>query len=107
MANIHRQRDIIDRRALVDELAQTVAASRSPLDRSALLPPLKEALAKGRAEIQRRFESEGHAPRAVRERAEAGGRDHIGHRGRDRRGVHRVVAGDYRVQLRGIGDRAG
>jgi len=67
MANIHRQRDIIDRRALADELAQTVAAVRSPLDRSALLPPLKEALAKGRAEIQRRFEAEGHAPRAVRE----------------------------------------
>src|SRR5437868_3258114 len=67
MANIHRQRDIIDRRALADELAQTVAAARSPLDRGALLPPLKAALAKGRAEIQRRFETEGHAPRAVRE----------------------------------------
>src|SRR5438309_1046383 len=67
MANIHRQRDIIDRRALAEELAQTVAAARSPLDRGALLPPLKAALAKGRAEIQRRFETEGHAPRAVRE----------------------------------------
>src|SRR5437588_9588959 len=67
MANIHRQRDIIDRRALADELAQTVAAARSPLDRSALLPPLKAALAHGRSEIQRRFETEGHAPRAVRE----------------------------------------
>src|SRR5437764_580603 len=67
MANIHRQRDIIDRRALADELAQTAAAARSPLDRGALLPPLKAALAKGRAEIQRRFETEGHAPRAVRE----------------------------------------
>src|SRR6266480_2703242 len=67
MANIHRQRDIIDRRALADELAQTVAAARSPLDRRALLSPLKTALAKGRAEIQRRFETEGHAPRAVRE----------------------------------------
>ena len=69
MANIHRQRDIIDRRALADELAQTVAAARSPLDRGALLPPLKAALAKGRAEIQRRFETEGHAPRAVREQS--------------------------------------
>src|SRR6266576_2261463 len=69
MANIHRQRDIIDRRALADELAQTVAAARSPLDRGALLPPLKTALAKGRAEIQRRFETEGHAPRAVREQS--------------------------------------
>src|SRR5438874_9492444 len=67
MANIHRQRDIIDRRALADELAQTVAAARSPLDRRALLSPLKTALAKGRAEIQRRFETEGHASRTVRE----------------------------------------
>src|SRR6266513_1506546 len=67
MANIHHQRDIIDRRALAEELAQTVAAARSPVDRSALLPPLKAALAKGRAEIQRRFETEGHAVRAVRE----------------------------------------
>src|SRR5437660_6768842 len=67
MANILRQRDIIDRRALAEELAQSSAGARSALDRSVLLPPLKEALAKGRAEIQRRFETEGHAPRAVRE----------------------------------------
>src|ERR1043166_2562493 len=67
MGKIPRQSEISARRALADELAQTVARARSPLDRSALLPPLKEALAKGRAEIQRRFEVEGHAPRAVRE----------------------------------------
>ena len=52
MANIHRQRDIIDRRALAEELAQTSAGARSALDRSVLLPPLKEALARGRAEIR-------------------------------------------------------
>jgi [protein-PII] uridylyltransferase len=68
MANILRQRDIIDRRALAEELAQTIAAAKAPtLDRSVLLPPLKEALARGRAEIRRRFEAEGHAPRTVRE----------------------------------------
>ena len=67
MANILRQRDIIDRRALAEDLAQTSAGARSALDRSVLLPPLKEALARGRAEIRRRFETEGHAPRAVRE----------------------------------------
>jgi hypothetical protein len=58
MANILRQRDIIDRRALADELAQTIAAAKAPgLDRSVLLPPLKMALARGRAEIRRRFET--------------------------------------------------
>src|SRR6202011_4123491 len=68
MASILRQRDIIDRRALADELAQTIAAAKAPaLDRSVLLPPLKTALARGRAEIRRRFETEGHAPRTVRE----------------------------------------
>src|SRR5437762_479037 len=67
MANIHRQRDIIDRRALADELAQTVAAARSPLDRRALLSPLKPALAKGRAEIQRRFEATGSGAAVMRE----------------------------------------
>src|SRR6202158_3120721 len=68
MTNILRQRDIIDRRALADELAQTIAAAKAPaLDRSVLLPPLKTALARGRAEVRRRFEAEGHAPRTVRE----------------------------------------
>src|SRR5437899_3877965 len=68
MTNILRQRDIIDRRALADELAQTIAAAKGPaLDRSVLLPPLKTALANGRAEIRRRFVTEGDAPRTVRE----------------------------------------
>src|SRR5438105_10112927 len=69
MANIVQQRDIIDRRALAEQLAQTIAASPSALDRSVLLPPLKEALAQGRAEIRRRFENEGYAARAVREQS--------------------------------------
>src|SRR6202011_614086 len=42
-------------------------AQAPALDRSVLLPPLKTALARGRAEIRRRFETEGHAPRTVRE----------------------------------------
>src|SRR5713226_8361871 len=68
MATILRQRDIIDRRALAEELAQAIADSSAPaLDRRALLPPLKAALARGRAEIRRRFEADGTAARAVRE----------------------------------------
>src|SRR5260370_41478808 len=68
MANILRRRDTIDRRALAAELAQPIAAAKAPaLDRSVLLPPLKTALARGRAEIRRRFETEGHARRRVRE----------------------------------------
>ena len=56
MVNILRQRDIIDRRALAEALAQAVAdAPAAGLDRAVLLPPLKEALARGRAEIHRRF----------------------------------------------------
>ncbi len=68
MATILRQRDIIDRRALAEELAQAIADAPAPsLDRDALLPPLKAALARGRAEIRRRFDADGTAIRAVRE----------------------------------------
>src|SRR3984893_10104264 len=68
MANILRQRDIIDRRALADELAQTIAAAQAPaLDRSVVLPPLKTALARGKPEIRRRFEADCRAPRTVGE----------------------------------------
>src|ERR1700720_3991993 len=67
MANILRQRDIIDRRALAEKLAQAIDAAPSAVDRGVLLPPFKEALAHGHAEIQRRFETEGHAQRTVRE----------------------------------------
>ena len=45
MANILRQRDIIDRRALAEALAQAIGdAPSSASDRSVLLPPLKAAL---------------------------------------------------------------
>jgi [protein-PII] uridylyltransferase len=68
MGNILRQRDIIDRRALAEALAQaTGEATNTALDRSVLLPPLKAALATGRDEIRRRFETEGSAHRTVRE----------------------------------------
>src|SRR3979490_467217 len=67
MAQILRQRDIIDRRALTEKLAQAIDAAPSAVDRGVFLPQLKEALAHGHAEIQRRFESEGHAHRTVRE----------------------------------------
>ncbi len=68
MTNILRQRDIIDRRALAEELAQAIGdAPASALDRSVLLPPLKAALARGRAEIRRRFDADGTAIRAVGE----------------------------------------
>src|SRR3954451_4856468 len=68
MANILRQRDIIDRRALAEQLAQAIAESGKPAtDRSVVLPPLRDALAHGRAEIRRRFEAEGNAARAIRE----------------------------------------
>ena len=70
MAHILRQRDIIDRRALTDALAEAIAdASVSALDRSVLLPPLKSALARGRDEIRRRFDADGTADRTVREQS--------------------------------------
>src|SRR4051794_9718433 len=68
MPSILRQREIIDRRALAEELARVVAESRAPAtERAVLLPPLKAALAGGRDEIRRRFEAGGPAARAVAE----------------------------------------
>jgi [protein-PII] uridylyltransferase len=68
MANILRQRDIIDRRALGDALALAIGdAPASALDRRVLLPPLKAALARGHTEIRRRFDADGTADRAVGE----------------------------------------
>ena len=65
MATILRQRDIIDRRTLAEELAQAIADSSAPaLDRRGLLPPLKAALARGRAEIRRRFDADGTRERS-------------------------------------------
>ena len=60
MPSILRQREIIDRRALAEELARAVADARPRrADRAVLLPPLKAALAAGRDEIRRRFEAGG------------------------------------------------
>src|SRR6266568_5281307 len=68
MAIILRQRDIIDRRVLAEELAQAIAASSTPaLDRRVLLPPLKAAMARGRAEIRRRFAASGDGAAVMRE----------------------------------------
>src|SRR5579885_1628274 len=67
MANIVRQRDIIDRRKLTEELAALAGDAPAGLDRASLLPPLKAALSKGRAEIRQRFETGGSAVRTVRE----------------------------------------
>ncbi len=69
MASIARQRDIIDRRAIAEELARAAAAIAAPaLDRRAFVPVLKAALAAGDAEIRHRFEAEGSAARLLRER---------------------------------------
>ena len=70
MPTILRQRDIIDRRVLAEELAQAIADAPGPaLDRRTLLPPLKAALARGRAEIRRRFEADGTAVSALHEQS--------------------------------------
>jgi [protein-PII] uridylyltransferase len=70
MGNITRQRDIIDRRALTEQLSLGVRSGKaSALDRSALAGPLKAALTAGRAEIRRRFEATGDGSAAVREQS--------------------------------------
>ena len=67
-AAIVRQRDIIDRRVLSEELAQA-ARSIAPgsFERAPLAAPLRAALAKGRAEIRRRFEAGGSGAAVMRE----------------------------------------
>jgi [protein-PII] uridylyltransferase len=68
VANILKQREIIDRRALAEALARAIAdAPAAGRDRAVLLPPLKTALAQGREEIRRRFEAGGTAARCVAE----------------------------------------
>ena len=68
MPHIQRQRDIIDRRRLGEELAALVGDEALP-ERRQFLPPLKAAYAAGTAEIRRRFEADGNASRAVREQS--------------------------------------
>ena len=70
MSSIVRQRDIIDRRALAEQLSAAVPVARSPaLDRSAFVAPLKAALTKGHAEIRRRFEASGDGAAVMREQS--------------------------------------
>ena len=66
--SIVRQRDIIDRRALAEQLSAAVPVVRSPaLDRGAFVAPLKAALTTGHAEIRRRFEATGDGSAVMRE----------------------------------------
>ena len=68
ISTIVRQRDIIDRQKLNDELSAVARSTKSPsLDRAPLVAVLKTALAKGRAEIRRRFEEKGDGPAVIRE----------------------------------------
>jgi len=70
VSSIVRQRDIIDRRALAEQLSAVVSAVSSPApDRSAFVPPLKAALTKGLAEIRRRFEATGDGAAVMREQS--------------------------------------
>jgi [protein-PII] uridylyltransferase len=68
MGGITRQRDIIDRRALAEELALAARSGRAvALDRRSFAAPLKAALAAGRTEIRRRFEASGDGAAVMRE----------------------------------------
>jgi [protein-PII] uridylyltransferase len=68
MSTITRQRDIIDRRVLADELSAAARSVKSPsFERTLLVAPLKAALANGRAEIRRRFEESGNGAAVMRE----------------------------------------
>jgi [protein-PII] uridylyltransferase len=68
MTGIARQREIIDRQALFEQLAAVARSSPSPaLDRRPFILPLKAALAAGHVEIRRRFEETGDGSAVVRE----------------------------------------
>jgi [protein-PII] uridylyltransferase len=68
MATIARQREIIERRMLAEELSAAARSSKSAsFDRAPLVKPLKGALTAGRAEIRRRFEATGDGTAVVRE----------------------------------------
>jgi [protein-PII] uridylyltransferase len=65
---IARQRDIIDRRALAEQLSVTSRTTRTPaLDRRPFIAPLRAALTDGRDEIRRRFEATGNGAAVMRE----------------------------------------
>ena len=68
MASIARQRDIIDRRMLAEQLSAAANAARSSTpDRGAFVAPLKAALSAGREEIHHRFEATGDGAAVIRE----------------------------------------
>jgi [protein-PII] uridylyltransferase len=68
MASTARHRDIIDRKALAEQLSLAARSTRAPeLDRRSFLSPLKTALMAGRAEIRRRFEASGEGAAVMRE----------------------------------------
>ena len=68
MPTITRQREIIDRRRVAEELSAAARSLTAPsLDRAPLVGPLKAALAAGRAEIRRRFEIAGDGTAVVHE----------------------------------------
>jgi len=65
---IVKQREIIDRRALIDALGALGVNAGAP-DRKPIVAPLREALQQGRAEIRRRFEAGGSAANCVAEQS--------------------------------------
>jgi [protein-PII] uridylyltransferase len=68
MPSIARQRDIIDRRAIAEQLSAAVpAVGSTAVDRGAFVAPLKAALTSGHAEIRRRFEATGDGATVMRE----------------------------------------
>jgi [protein-PII] uridylyltransferase len=68
MGVITRQRDIIHRRALSEQLSLLADSVEAPaLDRSAFVAPLRAALTAGRTAIRRRFEASGDGAAAMRE----------------------------------------
>src|SRR5229473_6681230 len=70
MASIAKQRDIIDRRELAEQLSAAARSVQSqPLDRRPFITPLRTALTGGRAEVRRRFEATGDGAGAMREQS--------------------------------------
>jgi [protein-PII] uridylyltransferase len=68
MGSIARQHDIIDRKALAEQLSRAARSVQgAALDRTPLVAPLKAALNAGRIEIRRRFEANGGGAAAIRE----------------------------------------
>jgi [protein-PII] uridylyltransferase len=70
MASIAKQRDIIDRRELAEQLSVAARSVQSqPLDRRPFIAPLRAALTAGRGEVRRRFEATGDGAAAMREQS--------------------------------------